>query len=120
MEPFVGRDAELARLLREFLHRAEAADPELIVAVGECNAQTGVGDPYLPFREVMAVLTGDVESRLARGALTQDGVGRVTAFLLFHLVRRLGQSVPIARCDSPALTPAAEIPGSTTTRGRRS
>jgi hypothetical protein len=38
MEPFVGRDAELARLLREFLHRAEAADPELIVAVGESNA----------------------------------------------------------------------------------
>jgi tetratricopeptide (TPR) repeat protein len=108
-EPFVGRDAELARLtslleralggdaavcfvtgpagqgkttlLRELLHRAEGADPELIVAVGECNAQTGAGDPYLPFREVMAVLTGDVESRLARGTITQDGVGRVTAFL---------------------------------------
>jgi tetratricopeptide (TPR) repeat protein len=72
-------------LLQEFLHRAEAADPELIVAVGECNAQTGVGDPYLPFREVMAVLTGDVESRLARGALTPDGASRVTDFLKVSL-----------------------------------
>ncbi|MFQ5342188.1 MAG: HNH endonuclease, partial [Anaerolineae bacterium] len=26
---------------------------EHIVAIGDCNAQTGIGDPYLPFREVL-------------------------------------------------------------------
>jgi len=51
--------------------------------VGECNAQTGIGDPYLPFREVLGLLTGDVEARLARGASprrTPAGCGPSCAF----------------------------------------
>jgi hypothetical protein len=40
----------------------------LIVAGGNCNAYTGRGDPYLPFREILELLTGHVEARWAAGA----------------------------------------------------
>ena len=46
-------------LLKAFSQRACAQWPQLIVAGGNCNAYTGIGDPYLPFREIMGVLTGD-------------------------------------------------------------
>ena len=42
--------------------REEEADPKLITAIGECNAQTGAGDPYLPFRQVLTSLTTDPEA----------------------------------------------------------
>ncbi len=54
----------------EFARRAMEAHPDLLVATGNCNAYSGVGDPYLPFREVLAMLTGDVEARWAAGAIT--------------------------------------------------
>lgn len=49
-------------LVTEFARRAQDDHPDLIVAVGQGDAQTGAGDPYLPFREVMELLTGDVEA----------------------------------------------------------
>ncbi len=44
-------------LVTEFIRREEEADPKLITSMGECNAQTGIGDPYLPFRQVLTALT---------------------------------------------------------------
>jgi predicted ATPase len=44
-------------LVTEFTRRAEDAHADLLVALGNCNAQTGIGDPYLPFREVLGLLT---------------------------------------------------------------
>ena len=96
MDPvFVSRDRELARLeqlfgravdgrgqvcfitgeagfgktslMLEFARRAQRAHAEVLVAIGDCNAQTGISDPYLPFREVLAMLTGDVDERVATG-----------------------------------------------------
>jgi len=40
-------------LLQAFARRAQAADPQLVVVGGSCNAYTGVGDPYSPFREIL-------------------------------------------------------------------
>ncbi|MFQ5858480.1 MAG: AAA family ATPase [Anaerolineae bacterium] len=68
-------------LLTEFARRAQDAHADLLVAIGDCNAQTGIGDPYLPFREVLGLLTGDVEARLAQGAITQENAGRLWDFL---------------------------------------
>jgi DNA-binding SARP family transcriptional activator len=59
-------------LLQEFTRRAEAAHPELVVATGNCNAHTGIGDPYLPFREILGLLTGDVQSQWVAGAMTRE------------------------------------------------
>ena len=68
-------------LMRAFAQRAMAAHPDLLVASGNCNAFAGVGDPYLPFREVLALLTGDVESRWAAGTLSRDHAQRVWSAL---------------------------------------
>jgi adenylate cyclase len=71
-------------LLGEFARRAMDAHPALLVARGSCNAYAGVGDPYLPFREVMGLLTGDVEPLWAAGAISHDQA------------RRLWQALPVA------------------------
>ncbi len=96
--PFVGRAAELERLetaLRQaqqgtgqivfvtgeagsgktmlaqtFAHRVLARAYDIVVARGTCNAQIGAGDPYLPFREVLRLLTGDFDVPATGGVLT--------------------------------------------------
>ena len=64
-------------LAQEFARRAQDAHTDLIVASGNCNAYTGVGDPYLPFREILDLLTGDVEAKWAAGAITRDHACRL-------------------------------------------
>jgi len=70
-------------LTAEFARRAQRSDPELLFVVGNCNAQSGIGDPYLPFREVLAQLTGDVDSKLTQGAISAENAGRLKGFLTF-------------------------------------
>jgi predicted ATPase/DNA-binding SARP family transcriptional activator len=76
---FVTGDAGQGKtaLIREFARRAQAAHPDLVVASGHGNAHTGIGDPYLPFREVLSLLTGDVEARWTAGAITRDRARRL-------------------------------------------
>jgi predicted ATPase/DNA-binding SARP family transcriptional activator len=57
-------------LVNEFNQRAQHAHKDLLVVSGNCNAHTGIGDPYLPFREIMNLLTGDVEARWVAGAIS--------------------------------------------------
>lgn len=65
-QPGSGKSA----LSREFIRRALARDEALIIAQGSCHAFTGVSDPYFPFREIIGMLTGDVEARLAAGTIS--------------------------------------------------
>jgi DNA-binding SARP family transcriptional activator/predicted ATPase len=64
-------------LLQEFSRRVQDAHADVIVASGNCNAYTGVGDPYLPFREILELLTGDVEARWAAGTMTGEHARRL-------------------------------------------
>jgi adenylate cyclase len=64
-------------LLGEFVRRAMRAHPELLVARGDCNAYAGAGDPYLPFRDVMAMLTGDLKGRWSAGSIRRDHARRL-------------------------------------------
>jgi predicted ATPase len=64
-------------LVQEFAWKAQEDHSELIVAGGNCNAHTGIGDPYLPFREVLALLTGDVEGRWKAGSISTDHARRL-------------------------------------------
>jgi DNA-binding SARP family transcriptional activator/predicted ATPase len=64
-------------LIQEFTQRAQEAHADLIVTSGNCNAHTGVGDPYLPFREILELLTGDVEARWAAGTITREHARRL-------------------------------------------
>ncbi len=64
-------------LLQEFCYRAQAASPDLIVASGKCNAHTGIGDPYLPFIELLGLLTGDVEAKWEAGVVSTEHAVRL-------------------------------------------
>ena len=66
-------------LLDAYAQRAIHKHPNLLVARGKCNAYSGLGDPYLPYREVMAMLTGDVEGRWDAGAITGEHARRLWA-----------------------------------------
>ena len=68
-------------LVSEFARRAQAVHNDLVVAIGSCTAQIGIGDSYLPFREVLGMLTGDVEAELAHSATSQENAGRLQSFL---------------------------------------
>jgi predicted ATPase/DNA-binding XRE family transcriptional regulator len=59
-------------LMAEFARRAEEIHADLIVAGSHCNARAGIGDPYLPFRDILGMLTGDLEARWAAGNLTRE------------------------------------------------
>jgi DNA-binding SARP family transcriptional activator len=57
---------------------ARASDsPDLLAAQGRCNAYGGLGDPYLPFREVLGMLTGDVAAAYGAGVLKRDQAARL-------------------------------------------
>lgn len=73
-------------LLQEFTHRAQQGHKDLIAAAGVCNYLDGKGDPYLPFREVLAMLTGDAETGVAQGRVSQDSASRLAS-----IVARSGQ-----------------------------
>lgn len=67
-------------LVLAFAEMAQELYPELIVALGTCNAQSGIGDPYLPFREILALLTGDEEA-IAKRVITPENAGRIKKLL---------------------------------------
>jgi len=66
-------------LAQEFVRQAMESHPDLVAAMGTCNAFSGVGDPYLPFREMLQMLTGDVEARWAGGGITGQHARRLWA-----------------------------------------
>ncbi len=64
-------------LIAEFVRLRQSRDDRLVVAKGQCNALTGLTDPYLPMREALSSLAGGGGSsiggeengqRLKRGA----------------------------------------------------
>jgi len=68
-------------LIQEFARRALDAHADLIIAGGNCNAYTGIGDPFLPFREILGLLTGDVEARSGAGMISLAHVRRLRALI---------------------------------------
>jgi DNA-binding SARP family transcriptional activator/predicted ATPase len=75
-------------LVQAFARRAQDAHPDLIVASGKCSAYTGIGDAYLPFRQILQLLTGDVEARWATGAITREHARR-----LWHTIPMAAQAL---------------------------
>jgi len=67
-------------LLAEFARRAQEQYESPVAARGTCNAFSGAGDPYLPFRQALTMLAGDVESEWASGAISREWAVR-----LWHL-----------------------------------
>lgn len=80
-------------LLNEFARRAQANHNTLIVAQGNCNAFSGSGDPYLPFRDIMSMMCGSIETRWAAGTITRDHARRLWQ-LLPHAAQALVEHGP--------------------------
>jgi predicted ATPase/DNA-binding SARP family transcriptional activator len=84
---FVTGDAGSGKtaLMQEFVRRALSQHPGLAAASGSCNAAAGIGDPYLPFRDILQMLSGDVESRRASNSVTPDHARRLWALLPYSV-----------------------------------
>lgn len=76
---FVAGDAGVGKttLLNAFCRRANNEHNDLIVAKGQCSDKTGNGDPYLPFKEILSLLTGDIDSRLLDQTKTIENTRRL-------------------------------------------
>lgn len=64
-------------LFKEFFARSGDKYADLVVAVGRCNSQTGEGEAYLPFKEILRLLTGDVERELSGQAISPENANRL-------------------------------------------
>jgi DNA-binding SARP family transcriptional activator/tetratricopeptide (TPR) repeat protein len=64
-------------LAQEFCRRSLERYPDLVTVTGYCDAYTGTGDPYRPFREVLRLLTGDVEGQWTAGSMSTDHARRL-------------------------------------------
>ncbi|HSJ54782.1 MAG TPA: AAA family ATPase [Anaerolineae bacterium] len=69
-------------LVRHFVEQALASNTEVALAAGSCNAQTGTGDPYLPFREALAMLTGQASARGSQGGGLAENDRRLRTILV--------------------------------------
>jgi len=97
-------------LLSEFLRQASDRYPDLLAAGGACTALGGLGDPYLPFRQALAMLTGDLAGRLAAGSVSRSQAIRLWEALpetLGTLVER-GPVLPGLLLSPAALLARAE------------
>jgi len=70
---FIAGEAGVGKssLVEEFIRSRAEADPTLVTALGECNAQTGSGDPYLPFRQVLTSLTMETEEKKSAAEISR-------------------------------------------------
>ena len=64
-------------LIHEFIYQALDQHPALAAAWGNSHAYFGSGDPFLPFREVLEMLSGQVEHRWESGSITHDHARRL-------------------------------------------
>jgi ABC-type oligopeptide transport system substrate-binding subunit/DNA-binding SARP family transcriptional activator len=64
-------------LMEAFGRKATQDYPDLLVAIGNCNAYSGVGDPYLPFRDLLRMLMGDLESKVGSGTISIESARRI-------------------------------------------
>ncbi len=72
-------------LVHQFCRQAQDVDTNLVVATGQCDAQTGAGTPYLPFVEILRLLTGDVAGGMADEALSEENASRLKSAVEFSV-----------------------------------
>ncbi len=93
-------------LLQAFAQQAQNQTPAPIPLFGECQAHTGQGNPYLPFRLVLAHAIGDIESQWHSGTLNREQVNRLW-FLRPTALQLLQTGAPnvLATLIDPAILP---------------
>jgi predicted ATPase/DNA-binding SARP family transcriptional activator len=76
---FIAGDAGQGKtsLLKKFGQQAQNQHEGLIIAYATCEAISGIGDPYLPFRNLLAVLAGDVGTKVSTDLIDQENAQRL-------------------------------------------
>lgn len=76
---FIAGDAGQGKtsLLKKFGQQAQRQHEGLIIAYATCEAISGIGDPYLPFRNLLAVLAGDVGTKVSTDLIDQENAQRL-------------------------------------------
>ncbi len=100
-------------LATEFARRAAERHGDLLTVTGNCNAFTGIGDAYLPFREVLTMLTGDLEARWAAGLVSSTAARQLWAALplVLQALTRYGQDLVRLLLSGEALLSRLEAAG---------
>jgi hypothetical protein len=73
-------------LLAEVFRRAGMSTPPFACVVGECSSTTGAGDAYLPFRDVLKLLTGDAEVKTGSDSKLLSTTSKVLAAIAPDLI----------------------------------
>ncbi len=68
-------------LVQEFVQRAIKAHPRLVATEGNGNAYTGIGAPYLLFRQALNLLAGDIETHWSERAMPGEQARRLWRLL---------------------------------------
>ncbi len=97
-------------LTRAFAQGAQANHQELVVVRSLCSAQTGIGDPYLPFRELLNQLAGTAPAVGEDWPAQGDAVERLLPVLATALLER-GADLFESFVSSAALLSRAEGEG---------
>jgi oligopeptide transport system substrate-binding protein len=79
-------------LLHRFSQQAHAAHPNLLTVWGQGNAFAGGGDPYLPFRQVVGLLTGEARRGYEMGLLDEAQAQRLWSALPLAIDSLVGQA----------------------------
>jgi predicted ATPase len=65
--------------MSEFVRQAMHDHDYLITLSGGCNTYTGIGDPYLPFMEIIGQLAGDFGGKTSGGVISPQYIHRLLA-----------------------------------------
>ncbi len=68
-------------LIHQFAKEAHEQHPDLLTVWGQCNAFAGSGDPYLPFRQMLGLLTGEAKHGYEMGLLDEAQAQRLWSAL---------------------------------------
>jgi serine/threonine protein kinase len=96
-------------LLTEFARRIQGRHESLVMASGTCNAFSGAGDPYLPFRDIISTLLGDIERGWKAGSISREQAIRLWRLLphAFQVLLDIGQDLIGVFVPRATLTHAA-------------
>ncbi len=84
-----------SHLLQKFASEVQKTHSDLLVLIGYCDQQSGTGDPYLPFRHILLLLLGDVETKWQGGLISVAHAQR--------LWNAMGETVPQIAKHAPDL-----------------
>jgi len=100
-EAGIGKSA----LFQFMANRATAASSDLLVTWGTGNALIGSGDAYLPFRQALNLLSGDVHHSWQSGRITTEQARRLWATipLMGQVITEKGQAIAVTLIDAEGL-----------------